>query len=105
MRSGRSEMKTLQSLLSVALATWAAAASGEVAPVYATEAGDPPRKLAEITLSRDTLPDGCAFIDGDHAISIQASTLYSQDIAGMVTKAKPVAKISQSMRCPKGEIF
>lgn len=89
--------------MSIALATWIAAASGAVAPAHATEAGDPPRKLAEITLTDDTLPEGCAFIDGAHAISIQASTLYSQDIAGMVTKAKPVARISQSMRCPKGK--
>ncbi len=68
----------------------------------ASEAADPSHKLAEIVLPADALPEGCALIDGERAISMQASTLYTMDL-GKIAGGPPVAKQFQSMRCHKDE--
>src|SRR5262249_13284591 len=60
-------------------------------------------KLADVVLPDDSLPKGCTTIDGQHAISIQAATLYSMDLIEKVVGGKPVARQYQSMRCKKGE--
>ena len=100
------DMRRASSVLSLALVIWTAL-SGLVAPLRADEADQPPHKLSEIVLPADALPEGCTFVEGDHAISMQASTLYLLDLASPITGGRLVARQLQSMRCAKdaGTVF
>ena len=87
--------------------TWAALLLGALAPGWATEPAAEPLTLSSIVLPADALPAGCTLIEGIYAVSGQARAQYTDDFAGAVTGAKPVAKQFQSMRCDKaaGTVF
>ena len=78
-----------------------------LAPLWATEAAAEPLKLSNVVLPPEALPEGCALIEGIHAVSGQAHAQYTDDFAGQITGAKPVAKQFQSMQCDKvaGTVF
>ena len=68
----------------------------------ASEEGESLHKLSEVVLPDNSLPKGCRLIEGVHAISIQADTLYSMGMPNFVGRP-PAAKQLQSMRCDKSE--
>jgi hypothetical protein len=63
--------------------------------------------LAEFMLKAPGLPEGCVPIDGEHAISIQAATLYSGPLLDGKLVPRTAARQAQSMRCgeEKGTIY
>jgi hypothetical protein len=56
--------------------------------------------IEEMKLSPSTLSKDCTLIDGEHAVSLQASTLYAMPAMGKYTPAK---KFYQSLECASGK--